>query len=52
MKFPERKIIMKDGRTCVLRPNGPDLAAEMIEYMKLTAGETEYRNGIPAAVSG
>ena len=42
MKFPERKIIMKDGRTCVLRPNGPDLAAEMIEYMKLTAGETEY----------
>ena len=42
MKFPERKIIMKDGSTCVLRPNGPDLAAEMIEYMKLTAGETEY----------
>lgn len=42
MKFPERKIILKDGRTCVLRPNGPDLAAEMIEYMKLTAGETEY----------
>ncbi len=42
MKFPERKIILKDGRTCTLRPNGPDLAAEMIEYMKVTAGETEY----------
>ena len=42
MIFPERKVILKDGRTCILRPNGPDLAAEMIEYMKVTAGETEY----------
>ena len=42
MKFPEREIILKDGRKCVLRPTGPDLAAEMIEYMKVTAGETEW----------
>ena len=42
MKFPERKIILKDGRTCILRPNGPDLASEMIRYLKVTSGETEF----------
>ena len=51
MKFPEREIILKDGRKCVLRPTGPDLAAEMIEYMKVTAGETEWLLRYPDEVS-
>ena len=51
MKFPEREITLKDGRKCVLRPTGPDLAAEMIEYMKVTAGETEWLLRYPDEVS-
>ena len=51
MRFPEKKIILKDGRTCILRPNGPDLAAEMIKYMEVTAGETEYLLRYPDEVN-
>ena len=51
MKFPEREITLTDGRKCVLRPTGPDLAAEMIEYMKVTAGETEWLLRYPDEVS-
>ena len=51
MKFPEREIILKDGRKCVLRPTGPDLAAEMIEYMKVTAAETPWLLRYPDEVS-
>ena len=42
MHFPERTITLKDGRTCVLRPNGPDLADPMLEYLKKTSAETEF----------
>ncbi len=42
MHFPEKTITLKDGRTCVLRPNGPDLADQMLEYLKKTSGETEF----------
>ena len=42
MRFPEREIILKDGRKCILKPTSPEYAAEMIEYMKKTAGETEF----------
>ena len=42
MNFPEKKFILKDGRTCVLKPTTPDYAEEMIEYMKATAAETPF----------
>ncbi len=42
MHFPEKTITLKDGRTCILRPNGPDLADQMLEYLKKTAGETDF----------
>ena len=51
MKFAEREIKLKDGRTCVLKPNFPEYAAEMIEFMKKTAGETEYLLRYPDEVS-
>ena len=34
MRFAERTIALKDGRTCILKPATPDLAEEMIEYMR------------------
>ncbi len=42
MRFPEREIVLKDGRTCILRPTGPDLAEEMIAYLKATSAETPF----------
>lgn len=42
MKFKEKEITLKDGRKCILCPTSPKYAAEMIEYMKKTAGETPY----------
>ena len=51
MRFPERTIILKDGRTCVLRPNAPDLAEEMIEYLKTTSGETPWLLRYPDEVN-
>ena len=34
MRFPEREITLKDGRTCVLKPTGPEVAAEMVGHGK------------------
>lgn len=51
MKFAERTFTLKDGRTCVLRPNGPEFAEEMVEYMKKTAGETEFLLRYPDEVN-
>lgn len=42
MRFAEREIVLKDGRKCVLKPNSPEFAAEMVDYMKITPGETEF----------
>ena len=42
MKFEERKILLKDGRTCVLKPNSPEYAQEMLDYLRKTSAETEY----------
>ena len=42
MRFAEREIILKDGRKCILRPTAPDIAEEMIEYLKKTSGETPW----------
>ena len=42
MRFEEREIILKDGRKCVLKPNSPEYAEQMIKYLKETSGETEF----------
>ena len=42
MRFLEREITLKDGRTCILRPNAPDLAEGMLEYLKKTSAETPF----------
>ena len=42
MRLPIRECPMKDGRICVLRPTPPELAEEMVDYMRHTAGETPF----------
>ena len=51
MRFPEKEIKLKDGRTCFLRPTAPEDAAPMIAYMKKTAGETPFLLRYPDEVS-
>ena len=51
MRFPERQITLKDGRSCILRPTGPEVAAEMIEYMRKTADETPWLLRYPDEVN-
>ena len=42
MNFPEKTLLTKDGRRCLLRPAAPRDAAALIAYMKTTAGETHF----------
>ena len=51
MQFEARTITLKDGRTCILRPTHPDDAADMVEYMKKTAGETPFLLRYPDEVN-
>ena len=51
MRFDERRITLKDGRECILRPTMPSDAEAMIDYLKLTSAETEYLLRYPDEVS-
>lgn len=51
MKFEERELVLKDGRTCILKPTSPEYAQEMIDYMKKTAGETDFLLRYPDEVN-
>lgn len=42
MHFETKKITLKDGRTALLRSPCREDAAEMVAYMKTTAGETPF----------
>ena len=42
MKFAEREIVLKDGRKCILKPNSPEYAEQMIGYLKETSAETDF----------
>lgn len=51
MHFPEKKIMLKDGRIAVFRTPVPADAAEMVEYMRKTAGETDFLLRTPEEVT-
>ena len=51
MRFPERIITLKDGRTCLLRPTAPEDSEAMLVYMRKTAGETPYLLRYPDEVN-
>lgn len=42
MRFPEKEIQLKDGRTAILTPPTPDMAPQMLQYLKETCAETPF----------
>lgn len=50
MIFQEKTITLKDGRTAILRAPRPEDAAPMVQYLKDTAGETEFIMRYPEEV--
>ncbi len=42
MRFENREITLKDGRTCTLMPTLPEYAKKMLEYLHVTAAETPF----------
>lgn len=42
MKIPAESLLLKNGKTCVLRSVEPEDAERMISYMKIMLGETPY----------
>ena len=51
MRFADKEITLKDGRTCVLRPTLPEYAEQMVEYLKVTSGETPFLLRYPDEVN-
>lgn len=51
MRFPEKEIILKDGRIAIFRTPAPADAAEMVEYMRKTAGETDFLLRTPEEIT-
>ena len=51
MIFPEKEIILKDGRTALLRSPLASDAEAALEYMKITASETPYLLRSPEEVT-
>ena len=51
MYFSEKEIRLKDGRIAVFRAPSPSDAAEMVEYMRKTAGETDFLLRTPEEVT-
>jgi RimJ/RimL family protein N-acetyltransferase len=50
MRFPEKKIQLSDVTECTLRSAGPEDAAAMTDYLRQTAGETEFMLRCPDEV--
>ena len=42
MKIPAETMLLKNGKTCILRSVEPEDAERMIAYMKIMLGETPY----------
>lgn len=51
MRFENRKVLLKDGRECILRPTTAEYSQEMIDYMKITAAETPFLLRYPDEVT-
>ena len=51
MRFEEKQIPLKDGRTALLRSPLPADASAALEYMKITAGETPFLLRTPEEIT-
>ena len=47
MKIETKQIQLKDGRTAFLRTPLPEDAAALLEYLRVTAGETDFLSRYP-----
>ena len=52
MVFDEKKIVLKDGSSALLRPARVEDAAAMVDYLIATAGETEFIVAYPDERAG
>ena len=50
MRFAEKTITLKDGRTCILKPPAPEMAEEMVGILKQVAAETPFLSRYPDEV--
>lgn len=51
MKFENRIVTLKDGRNCLLTPTTEEYAQEMLDYLKMTAGESPFLLRYPDEVN-
>ena len=51
MKYLEKKIILKDGAECTLRSPDENDAEKMIEYLRMTSGETYFMIRYPEEIT-
>ena len=51
MRIEERKILLKNGETAILRSPQKEDAQQMIDYMRATSGETNYMVRYPEEIS-
>lgn len=42
MIFPEKEILLKDGRTALLRSPAPEDAEALLDYLRAVSGETDF----------
>ena len=47
MRYDEKTVTLRDGRSCLLRSPGPEDAAGMLAHLKETAGETDFLTRYP-----
>ncbi len=50
MIFPEKEILLKDGRTALLRTPREEEAEELLDYLRAVSGETEFLTRRPEEV--
>ena len=42
MKIESKEVILKNGKKCILRSPKLDDAEQLIDYLKVSAGETDF----------
>lgn len=51
MEFKAKKILLKDDTECILRSPNENDAEKMLEYLKMTSGETHFMTRYPEEVN-
>lgn len=50
MEFNKKEVELKDGTKCILKSPNKNDAKDMIEYLKITSGETHFMNKYPEEI--